>query len=185
MPQKSKSALTVQTDTIRMSRLHYFYVAIFAVQTLLYDAWGVTASEATYRRWLAVALFATAVTVVWYLAHVRRESAYYQKLLFVLILSDIALASYAVYSQRGMASKAVFLYVIPLLVAAVLRRGTALMATAALCIAAYVSTAISYFALNFNEGYKIELYGELIFYSALFILVAAILTGLVRNPQNN
>jgi hypothetical protein len=62
-------------------------------------------------------------------------------------------------------------------------RRSALFATALLAIATYTTTAISYFVLNFNEGYMAELYGEVIFYSAIFVIVAAFLWS-ISHKQN-
>jgi hypothetical protein len=105
------------------------------------------------------------------------------KLAFTLITTDIFIASFHVYIQRGMASKAVFLYVIPLIVAACLQRKSALIATSLVCIAAYTLSAIAYFVLNFNEGYKLELYGEIGFYSGMLLFVSLALWLIVRPNQ--
>src|SRR5690606_10929252 len=101
-----------------------------------------------------------------------------------LILADILIASFSVYTQRGMASRAVLLYIIPILVAASLGKRVVLFGAALLGIAAYTTTAIMYFVLNFNEGYKVELYGEIGFYSAIFLLVASLLWGVVKPPKS-
>jgi heme/copper-type cytochrome/quinol oxidase subunit 4 len=91
------------------------------------------------------------------------------------------MASFNVYVQRGMASRAVALYAIPLVVSTVLMSRAALLTTAALCVAAYTTTAVSYFVLNFNEGYKIELYGEITSYSVYFVILAALLWVSIRH----
>jgi len=102
-----------------------------------------------------------------------------------LIVVDVTIASFYVYTQRGMASKAVFLYIMPLLVAACMQRKKALLSASVFCVAAYLISVIAYFNLNFNEGYKIELYGEAGFYSAMLILIALALWIVVRPRKNS
>ena len=82
-----------------------------------------------------------------------------------------------------MASRAVFLFVIPLIVIALLMSLSALLLTATICVAVYITTTVSYFVNNFNEGYKVELYGEVGFYSAMFYVVAYLLWAVVKNRK--
>jgi hypothetical protein len=82
-----------------------------------------------------------------------------------------------------MASRAVFLFALPILVAACLHRWGMIQLTAILSVVAYIVTAIAYFVLNFNEGYKIELYGEIGFYSALILAFGSMVWALVRSKH--
>jgi hypothetical protein len=176
----------LQSSVIKMARLHFGLTAILAVQIIIYDAWNLIPPDVVMRRWLLVALLLVVSTIVWYLARVVKDagSGLYTGLIFALILADILVASFSVYMERGMASRSVALFAVPIIVAAVLYSRAAIMATAALCVAAYVATTISYFVLNFNEGYKIELYGEVGFYSALFVLLAMSIWAVIR-PQKS
>lgn len=170
---------------LRAARLHFVFIALLVTQTVIYDAWKLIAPKALMNRWIAVALLLVITTAVWYVVRSRvRSLLTYKAMLATLILSDIAFASFSVYVQRGMASRAVMLFVIPIILAAVLRSRTALFATATLCAAAYTSTAIAYFVLNFNEGYKIELYGEVGFYSVMFFILASVLWIVVRTTKS-
>ena len=174
----------LQKALLRMTRLHYILAILFAAQIILYDALKLLTPEAVLRRWIAVGIWAAIVTAVWYFSHSgNKQTNYFKQLVFVLIMADIALASFFVYSGRGMAARAVFLYVIPLLVSAALLSRSAVMATAAFCVIAYSATAISYFVLNFNEGYKIELYGEVGFYCAFILACGAFLGVLIRSKE--
>ncbi len=176
----------LRSNVTRVARFHFVYVVVLAAQILIYDAWNLVAPEAVMRRWLITALLLTVTAVVWYLAKSKVNSTLAHKaLVFALILTDIAVASVSVYTQRGMASRAVMLYTIPIIVSTVLLTRSALFATAALCIAAYLATTVSYFVLNFNEGYKIELYGEVGFYCAVFLIVAALLWVVIRSKRNS
>ena len=167
--------------TIRISRLHFLYAALFAGQIIIYDAWKLITPEVVVRRWIMTTILLIVTAAVWYLARGKAgDNALYKRLVFALILVDIITASFNVYIQRGMASRAVMLYAIPIIVATVLKSRSAIFTAATLCVAAYTSTAIAYFVLNFNEGYKIELYGEVGFYSILMLLLAAMLWSVTR-----
>ena len=163
----------------RVAAGHIWLAFILIVQILIYDAWELITPEAVIWRWLiAGGLFVVAITV-WYAVHMNRNIVA-DKLLWTLIVCDILVASFSVYTQRGMAARAVALYAIPIVVAALFGRAAALFMTAALCVVAYVVAAASYFVLNFNEGYKVELYGEVSFYSVFFLILAALVWVVVR-----
>lgn len=137
------------------------------------------------RRWIVTGILLTVSIIGWYLATTsNRSSVLYRNMIYGFILVDIFVASYGVYTQRGMASRAVALYAVPIVIAGILLSRAALFATATLCAIAYVATAISYFVLNFNEGYKIELYGEIGFYTAMFFVLAGLMWVAVRSKQH-
>src|SRR3989344_9313398 len=105
----------LHSNVMRLSRLHFIYVLVFAVQTVIYDAWNLVAPTAVMYRWLMTGILLVVTTIVWYLAHNTVTSSIGLKLLvFLLIFTDIAAASFNVYTQRGMASRAVMLYAIPI-----------------------------------------------------------------------
>jgi hypothetical protein len=169
---------------VRVSRMHFYFALIMAVQIVIYDSWRLIVPEVVLQRWVAVALLFTGATVVWLLARSpSKQVLFYQKLIGSLVVIDVALASFMVYQTRGMASRAVLLYIIPIMTAAVFRSRAGLIATAFLSIAAYTSTTIAYFTLNFNEGYTVELYGEVGFYSAMLVLVSVMLWSLLGSSK--
>lgn len=175
-----------RTSLLRITRVHFIFAGLLAFQIVIYDAWKLLAPESVLQRWITVGALAAVTTMIWFLLRTRRfmSDKQVQLLAFGLIITDIALASFNVYTQRGMASRAVMMYVMPLLVASILLSWSAIYATALLSVIAYVITAISYFVLNFNEGYKIELYGEVGFYSCLIFIVAAMLWILSKSKRN-
>lgn len=174
----------LKANVTRLADAHFVYAVVLAGQIMIYDAWKLINPDFVLRRWLITAFLLVVTTCVWLMARLgKRSEGAYKRLVYALILADISVASLNVYTQRGMASRAVMLYAIPLVVSAVLARRTALFATAVLCTAAYTTTAVLYFVLNFNEGYKIELYGEIGFYSIIFLLLASLLWVVVRTKQ--
>jgi hypothetical protein len=182
MKNKKTNGAGPDSAVLRIARMHFLYAALIAVQIVIYDAWKLLAPEAVLQRWLAVGLFFVAITAIWY---VIRTAAIKNLnwMVGALILADIAIATFSIYSQRGMASRGVALYAIPLIVSALLTSRAALYATAALSVATYVTAAISYFVLNFNEGYKIELYGEVGFYAASFFIITGLLWVLLQKKK--
>lgn len=177
-PYKSSE---VRSRTRKIASVHFLYVLVLAIQIIVFDAGKLINPETVLQRWIATGLLLVVTTFVWYISRNRSGNpATSKKLIGILILADIAMASYSVYITRGMASKAVLLFVIPIIVSCVLARRSALIATATLSIAAYVITSVAYFVLNFNEGYKLELYGEIGFYGALFVVIALLLWVFIR-----
>lgn len=171
----------LRSGTLRITRIHFFYVAALAVQILIYDAWNVLTPADVLGRWLIAGGLLVITALSWALAHSQSKTArFYSSLIYLLIAADTLVATFAVYSQRGMASRAVFLYAIPIVVSAILLSRVALYATAIVSIAAYVTAAVAYFTRYFNEGYKAELYGEVGFYSAVFLLLASLLAAIIH-----
>lgn len=177
MPKQKPASL--KSSVLRLSRAHFAYVLILAGQIILYDAAKLISPEFVLKRWLATAGLLIVTTIVWAQAHqyAARDNRFYSRLVYALIVADIVLASFSVYTQRGMASRAVLLYVIPIIASAALGRRVAIFGTTLVSIAAYTTTAVMYFVLNFNEGYKVELYGEIGFYSIVFLLIASLTWG--------
>lgn len=179
-----KSNLSLKNSLNRVTKIHFAYAGLLALQVIIYDAAQLITPEAVLKRWQVIAGLLVVTTIVWYLAKARLAHAYgYRLLTLALVVADIAVASAFVYEQRGMASRAVLLYIIAIATVAILRSKSALFATAALSVAAYTTTAVTYFVVNFNEGYKVELYGEIGFYSAIFFIVAGLIWAAIRPSQ--
>lgn len=187
--KKEETSMTytewLRQSAIRVARVHFAIVLIYLVTIILYDAFDLITDQALLERWVVVSSMAAVTALLWYMARSfhRSRSSVYAGLLYAFIMLDIAFASFGVFTQRGMASRAVFLYVIPLVIAALLLRRAAIYATAIIAAAAYSLTAIWYYVANPSEGYRIELYGEVGFYSALFFIVAALLWDVVRSKN--
>lgn len=169
--------------TIRLTRVHFFYVIAYAGVVLLYDAWRLITHESLLERWTMTVIMLVVTTTCWYAARQRVNSvAYYKYIVSTLILLDIYVAAFSVYTQRGMASRAVTLFAIPIVISSLIGR-SALFATAAFSVAAYSFAAVRYFALHPSEGYKVELYGDLAFYSALFFVLAGLLWVVISKEK--
>jgi hypothetical protein len=175
---------SLKSRAVRIARFHFAIVLLFSFQTIVYHASKVITPDLLLKRWIATAGLLVVATILWYFAKNRVTNLVgFKAIIYALIIADIAFASFNVYTQRGYASKSVVLFVIPIFIAAALANRSALFATALLSIAAYTTTAVMYFVNNFNEGYSAELYGEIGFYSALYLLLAGLLWTLIRKRK--
>jgi hypothetical protein len=179
---KATELASLKLRIVRVCRMHFYIALALAVQIMVYDAWKLIQPQAVLERWLAVAVLFIGATAAWLLARSPSKKAlFYKRIIAALVIIDVLAASALVYQTRGMASRAVLLYVIPIAVAGILRSRVALVGAAFLSVAAYTTTAVAYFVINFNEGYKVELYGEVGFYSAFLVLFSLTIWALL-NP---
>lgn len=171
----------LRTGLRRATLAHFVLLTGFALQTIVMDAWHILVPEIILKRWLSAAVLLGVVSVVWYMAHNRTENVTnYKRLTFILIVSDILFTAYTVYFHRGLASKYVAMFAIPITVAAILLSRSAIYMTALLSMAAYIYSTNLYFENFFNESYKTELYSEIIFYALLFLVYAMLLANVIR-----
>lgn len=173
---KNNSAQHLRSSLRKITSTHYLLVIALAIQIIVYDAGRLITPTTVLQRWTALALLTSVITFVWYVSRNQATKLdVLKRLTATLVLADIAYASFSVYAQRGMASRAVILYLVPIITAAIIGRKSAIFGAAALSVSAYVTTAVAYFVLNFNEGYKIELYGEVGFYAVLFVILSSMI----------
>ncbi len=182
MPTKKQHS-SARSSFVRIAKLHVIIAMFFGLQIILYDAGKLITPEVVLKRWIITGLLVIAGAICWYLARINDSARVIRNLAWFLIAVDLIVASFTVYTQRGMASRAVFLFILPILVAGTLHRWGTIYLTAVLAVVTYVITAIAYFVINFNEGYKLELYGEVFFYSALLLASASMIWALVRSKH--
>lgn len=181
---QSKTTNWFQVSSVRMARIRFVLIAVFAINTLAADAWNLIPPGVVLQRWTAITILAIINTLVWYASRgATKKDLYYQTLLYVQIALDITAISLLIYAQRGIASLAVVLYIVPLIAAATLRSRSALYATASLSASAYVLSSIRYQFLHPGESYKVELYAELFLYGSVLFIAAALLGVVIRNKK--
>ena len=109
----------LQTTAVRISRVHFIYVAAFLAQTIIFDTWNLYTHKAVSQLWTAAGILLAFNVMVWFVARMKNPSyIYYVSVLLALIAADIIFASYIVWWQRGLYSKAVMLYLVPIVFAA-------------------------------------------------------------------
>jgi hypothetical protein len=185
MAETQKNQLNpLRRDVLRGLQVQFALVAAYILSLIIFDTWNLIPHDAMAQRWTAAGMLLGLVAVLWFAGRTfRTVDIFYKSLLYVVILADIFFAGYNVFWERGMASKAVALFAIPLITAAILRSRTALVTTAILCVAAYTTAAVRYFNLHYGEGIRVELYGEIFFYSVGFFIMTWLLFVLIRPSQ--
>lgn len=173
--ESMKKTKDLQFSLARLVRAHLLYVLVFIGAIIVGDAWNVITTEIVLQRWTIAAVMAIVTAIVWYASRQKTNaSSYYQLLVVMFIALDLFVAAYSVYVQRGIASKSVLLFVIPIIVSAVLASRAAVFAVSTIATAAYVLASVRYFYLNPGQAYKAELYGEVAYYIGLMYLVATL-----------
>src|SRR5215208_3794002 len=112
MAKKSKSLINwLQTTAVRVTRVHFLFIAFYILSVIVFDSWNLFTHEATSQLWTAAGLMLAANTILWFLARMRFSSSNaYIGIVMVLVTADIAFASYNVVWQRGLSSKSVILF---------------------------------------------------------------------------
>lgn len=157
----------------RLTRTVYFVLAFYALSIVIFDSGNLITRESIIDRWLLFTVLLAVNTIVWYAAS-QRKSIYNRPSAAILILSLtlIAFAGFNTYWERGMASTSTILYALPLLTVATLKSRHALIAITTLSAGTYSFAAVKYFNDYFNEGYRIQLWGQIVLYSGVTFALA-------------
>lgn len=172
-----KQLAYLRSCVMRAVRVHFFLVVALAASIMIFDGWRYITLENALVRWTVTGVLFVTTIIVWYAARNTqvKNVNYYKTLILTLILAGIATATVFVYNDRGVASPAVILFLVPIVTAAILYSRRAVFAVGALCLAAYAMACIRYFVVHFNESIRIQLYGTIALYGAVFFLIAALL----------
>lgn len=168
----------------KVANINFLFILAYSLNIIIIDSWNLITPEAVSQRWIAVAALAAMNTFLWYAAREKSSSTFYYKmLLFAHVISTTIFAAFNVFVQRGIASRAVALFIVPIVIATAFRTKRALLATTAFCAAGY-AIAVTQYAFNHpGEGYKVELYGELVFYSMLFFIIVGFFAVITRAQE--
>ena len=83
----------LQAGIIRVCRVHFYLLAVYAIYTIASDATHLITPKLTYQRWLAAGLLLSLVGLLWYAARAKSKPAnYYRFLIYALLCADIAFA---------------------------------------------------------------------------------------------
>jgi len=182
--KETSEAITLRRHSRQAAKLGFAFIAIYIVSILIYTAWKLLTRDALTERWAVAAIALGANTILWIFSDKKGFAPlYYRGIIFLLMCMYLAVATFSIYTERGMASNSIILYAIPLVIASLTYSARAIFATAALASITYSAAAISYFRHFPSEGYKVELYGQLVFYSAILFLIAGLLWILMRSKK--
>jgi hypothetical protein len=185
MPQK-KSVESLRLAILRLTRTTYLFIALSALAVVLFDAGNVYERTVVSGRFAFLAALLVINTLVWHLAKRLTSELQLQALVWPLIIAELITISFIVYWERGMASQSTLLYAIPIASSAVLKSRVALLTTASFSVASYTFSAVKYFNDYFNEGYRIQLWAQVVLYSGLFFILVwliMIATGIRKDQQ--
>lgn len=176
MARKTEINNSLRHVVLRITRVHFVYIAAYLFSVIIFDSWNLITHESVLQRWSAAGALLIIDTIIWYLcrAKIKNENLY-KVLLIILLACDILFAAVNVYWQRGMASKSVMLFVVPVISAALVKSRSLLLATTAISAAAYSIASVRYFFENYGQGFRVELYGEVFFYSAVLFVIAGLM----------
>lgn len=186
MAQKTKKSpkIILPSRLTQLTRTLYFFIAIFALSIVLFDAGNLLTKEAVVNRWVLATVLFVMNTIAWLVAaqKPRMESIG----IYALAVTSLIFAGYMTYWERGMASSSTLLYVLPILIVATMKNRHAIIATAALSGATYSLAAVKYFNDFFNEGYRVQLWGNIVLYAGSLIAFSwllLIVAGLRRDSN--
>lgn len=182
--QKLAESKRLQKASLNTSRLGFVFIAIYAATVLIYKLWKLVTPNILQQKLFVIIIMTMVTLSIWWFSRIRKLApSTYKVLIFLQALMYIIVAGYNIYTERGMASNSIILFVIPLTVVALAFNGKSLLATALISSAVYAGVAIKYF-MNFpSEGYKVELYGGIVFYTSIIYLISAMLWLLIRSRQ--
>ncbi len=144
-------------------------------------ATNLVTKELVMLRWTATGMLLLAVALSWYFArHNSTNPNYYRIFYYLLIMVNVIYGTFNIYTQRGMASKAVIMFTVPIILSAFLLSRVAIFTTAIISSVGYVLATTKYFYDYFNEGYTAELYIESAMYVGLFFVIATMLSMLTK-----
>lgn len=181
----SKLKADISYKLTRATRTIYFLIAFFAASIVIFDSGNLITKEAVVDRWSIATALLVINTITWFICSQRDKPTINSILITVLSLSLIGFAGLVTYWERGMASTSTILYVFPLLVVAIARNRHALLAVATLSVATYCFAAVKYFNDYFNEGYRIQLWGNLVLYSGIIFACAWLIMILTNLRQDS
>jgi hypothetical protein len=185
MAQSKTVTKWLQATTVRVSRVHFLYIAAYLGATIVFDSWNLFPHVDIANRWTVAALFLVINTVCWYVARIKFSSNnVYVAIILLIVILDVIFAATNVYWERGLASKAVALFAVPIITAATLRSRSTVLAAASLSVAAYSLSAVRYFNLHYGESFRVELYGYVALYAASFFILALLLLIIIQPKEH-
>ena len=180
MKANKKKPAKTKLATLKVLKIGIFYVAIYMLSIIVMDAWDLITDEAVRHRWFAAIMLLIVNLGVWYSVKINGTKKHINLLVMALVLAQVLFASLNVYWERGMASPSTILFVVPILTTAVLDNTKYLYGTALVSGLAYSSSVYRYFYDNYGEGYRVQLWVTIGFFSLLFLLVAWLISVIIN-----
>ena len=176
----TKKITDLQANLQTSARAGFLFIIAYAIYIIIFDSGNVLTRQDVYHRWLMLGLLLVTNTIFW---SFTKKTSSSQRLTFAVwgcVIAQLALAGLSTYWERGMASMSTALFTLPIINVALLGSRTYTLATAALACAVYITACTKYFYDFFNEGYRVQLYGQLFFFSAVFMIIGYTISRLAH-----
>ena len=171
----------LRAGALRLTRIHLLVFLVYAIMVGVFDSSHLMTPDIITQRAILVAIAGVITCGIWYAAHKEQtEPAYYKRLIYGMVLLDVAFAAFSLYTDRGVASRDVALFALPVLSAATLVNRSAIYGAAALSTVGYFIASMRYYYMHPNEMLHVELYGMLAFHSIVFFVAAAMVWVVAR-----
>lgn len=154
----------------KLAKINFAFVAVFAIYTIIFDAGNILTREDVYHRWVFAVMLLIVYSLFWVATKKAKTSTVLFGSLILCVVADLILAGFMTYWERGMASMSTILYMLPIASMALSGSRTYTVATSLFAAAIYIGASTKYFFDFFNEGYRVQLYGQLFFFGAVFLL---------------
>lgn len=164
----------------KLAKYNFAFFAVYSLFIIIFDSGNVITREGIYQRWMVAGLLLVVFSFFWIAS--RKASSYSQlfRALLICVSAELLLAGLMTYWERGMASTSTVLYMMPIASMAFARSRTYTVATSLFASAAYIIASTKYFYDFFNEGYRVQLYGEIVFYCAVFLITGMVISTLAH-----
>jgi hypothetical protein len=174
----------IRTALRRAARVHIYYVLAYALSLIIFDSWNLITHEGIARKWTIAVVLMIVSVAVWFISkQAIKYTPVYTLAIVALIIADIVFAAYNVSWERGMASKSLLFFIVPIATAALTRSRSILLAATALSTAVYSMVVVRYFHLHYGEGFRIQVYGELFLFGFVFFVIAWLMRILQREES--
>jgi len=183
LKRKSEKQTYDNISLTRVTRTIFLFTIIFMLSIIVFDSGNLLTRESVIDRASLIFILIVVNTLAWYAAHEKNINS---KLAFTAILTILLIifAGFMTYWERGMASTSTILYVLPILTIGTLKNRHAIIATSILASATYLFATVKYFNTNFNEGFRIQLWGSNLLYIGT-IFTAAWLVMVVADLRHD
>ena len=155
----------------KLSKYNFMFIGAYAIYTIIFDAGNILTREDVYHRWIFAVILTAAFSLFWVATKKANTNNVLFGSLIVCIIAELILAGYMTYWERGMASMSTVLFIFPIVSMALTGSRTYTVGTSLLASAIYTGACTKYFYDFFNEGYRIQLYGQLFFFASLYLTI--------------
>ncbi len=187
LDSREQYRLEVRQRNLWLIQLRWYYLLFLAAITMIASA--LTNDNPSRNRRIVLIAAGTGLAVnllLWLLARAKsKKISYYHSVAVAQLVMDVALAASVVYLQGGLTSRATVLFAIPIVGAGLLFARSFAYSTALLSAVGYTLVLVLYRHNNPGSYELRQVTLPAVFYGAVFILIAAIVSGYRSRTASN